>query len=214
MLKALLWKEFRELMPLCIVAPGLELLFIAIGINGWQQRHANDVWMMYPVLYIFAIIIPLVLGYWQNAPEDSYNTFQFLLQRPVSRKYVFGAKLLFGAIVCIAFCIVPLVSFATFAQTVYPDRQANPQSSLWIPVFGIWLLYAGAFLASVRPARRYRSRFFPLFAGIFLFVVLFMFFPLLWPTHPLGFLFILVLALMLAAVIALVAVHVGCTRDY
>jgi hypothetical protein len=213
MLKALLWKEFRELMPLCIAAFAAELLLAGVALNGWRLHRAADVWGIVPLFWGVAVLVSLCMGYWQNSHEDTQNTFQFLLHRPLRRSTILLIKWLYGLLICLVFGPIPILISTAFAEVTFPDQVPSSLQMAGGVCIGIWILYGGAFLSGLRPARHY-TRYLPLVAGFFLFVVFQMFYSSLLPRNPLGAACFLLLAAPIAACSVVVALHVGNTRDY
>jgi hypothetical protein len=214
MLKALVWKEFRELLPMGTIAIGVQVLLICYAMNDWRVHHnPGNVAGTFPVLYIASMVFVLCAGLWQGAREISQNTYQFLLQRPVTRTSVFGIKVGFGALVCIVAGLAPIVLFTAWAQNVV-RRDEDTVSTVWGLCGGAWLIYFGALLSGLWPARWYGSRFYPLLAGILLYILLQFFYSTLdqiaWPSHDV----IPLLGPIISLGFVLAILYVGQTRDY
>lgn len=214
MLKALVWKEFRELLPMAVIALGLQFLLIAYAFNDWRIHSApGNVAATFPFLYITSLVFAICAGLWQGAREVSQNTYQFLLQRPVERTTVFAVKVCSGVVICFVVGLAPSILFTAWMLEVvrYEDDFAV---ALWGLVGGLWLIYFGALLSGLWPARWYGSRFYPVLAGILLYILLQIIYtalaqidwaardvvPLLGPLVSLGF--------------AVAVLYVGQTRDY
>jgi ABC-type transport system involved in multi-copper enzyme maturation permease subunit len=178
MLKSLVWKEFRELLPISVLAIAAEMLLIGVlaaerayrGIVRIEPRtEAEAVW---PLLYIVALIYPIAAGLWQVWRENTYGNFQFLLHRPVSRNTLMGVKLICGATACALIICVPVIFFAMWIDSeVFHHQRTWITNSAVSLCFGIGLLYVSAFLSALRPARWYGSMFFPLWVGIGVYII-------------------------------------------
>jgi hypothetical protein len=228
MLKSLVWKEFRELLPMCATAVAAQLILFGYVVNVWRMDRPRDAFAVWPLLYIIVLLLGVAVGIWQNVRDDNQGTFQFLLHRPVKRSLVFVVRLLVGVGVCLIFALAPLVCFTAWLQGIASIRETPNWEPLRGLCVGIWPLYAGAFLSVLRPGRWYGSRFLPLFAGIFLFIVIQIFissaheiFPIPDVIDPAGrfiawliYLPALILGPLVALGFAIAALYVGETRDY
>jgi hypothetical protein len=214
MLKALVWKEFRELLPMSAIALAVQVLLICYAINDWRVHHnQGNVYATFPILYIASLVFVLCAGLWQGARELSQNTYQFLLQRPVTRTSVFGIKVGFGALVCFVAGLAPIILFTVWTQNVV-RRDDDSVSTVLGLCGGAWLIYFGALLSGLWPARWYGSRFYPLLAGILLYILLQVFYSMLshvtWPSRDA----IPLLGPIVSLGFVLAVLYVGQTRDY
>jgi hypothetical protein len=177
MIKSLLWKEFRELLPLIVVALATEA-FLILGLTRYwalsRTSSPQDSAPVWPMLYATAIFFAIAAGFWQSARENFASHYQFLLHRPLSRETIFALKVALGAVACLLIVGLPLLWFAWWIDRWFVANSQEPQLSdvSWKAVAGLLLFYLGAFLSGVRPARWYVSRFLPFLAGILLFVIL------------------------------------------
>lgn len=177
MLKAIVWKEFRELLPLIVVAITLQTFVVyAIFANvGWRPLHYLHIATATQFLAQLQVLMVVGLGIWQNKAELNQGTFLFLLHRPARREAIVGAKLLAGVCICLLISVLPMAAFAYWAEMKSLASQGK-QDSIWTvssPVcVGIVLIYLGAFMSSLREAAWYKSQFLPLFAAIVLFLML------------------------------------------
>lgn len=225
MLKTLVWKESRELLPLVAFALLVQFYFVAAPANLQYLLMLSPVRLVEPpqvipfvsdavssALFAVAGLFAIAVGLWQTMWESSRGTFQFLLHRPARRGAFFAAKLAIGIALCLLVTCLPLVFYALWAAT--PGNHASPfrwsmTSWAWQLCLQLPLVYLAAFLSGLRPARLWGSRFFPLTAGL------------------LGLLAMEVLAaglnlplvamiagLALETVFVLVILYVAATRDY
>src|SRR4029079_13273410 len=81
MLKSLLWKEFRELLPLSVAALAAQaflllglMRFSAIVTAAASQRDAESIW---PIMCTIAVLFAVAAGLWQCARENQANHYQF-----------------------------------------------------------------------------------------------------------------------------------------
>ena len=176
MLRAIFWKELRELFPAIVVAIALQafIIYAILGVGRKNSLEPGDLHGVAFFLTQVSFLFVLIIGIWQNKVEKNQGTFLFLLHRPVRREVIVGTKLLAGACICIAVAVLPLASFSYWAVEKQSIR--DPGDSLWNfswPVCaGILLVYLGAFMSSLREAAWYKSQFLPLFAAIALFISL------------------------------------------
>jgi hypothetical protein len=183
MLKALVRKELRELLPIMVVAAlaqlvvilagtGVQLGFVSSllsvsgGMNAGVIPFVSDETTTQLFLVVGACAIGV--GLWQTMRESAQGTFTFLLHRPVLREVALGAKLILGIVFCLLLILLPLLYYACWAAR--PGTHASP--FLWSMTARFWpicaclpLVYLGAFLSGLRPARWFGSRFLPLLAG-------------------------------------------------
>jgi hypothetical protein len=116
----------------------------------------------------------IALGLRQTAWEAGHGTYYFLLHRPVSRRRVFGLKLLMGGVLTLLLSAMLVLIYACWAAT--PGHRGAPfmwsmTRSAWILWIALQPLYIGAFLSGIRPARWYGTRLVPLVAAIGMAVV-------------------------------------------
>ena len=182
MLRTLTWKESRELVPLVAFALLLQFYFVAAPDNlqyllllspvPLQDAQTTIPFVSDAVssaLFAVAGLFAVAVGFWQTWWESSRGTFQFLLHRPMGRGAIFAAKLAVGIAFCLLVVCLPLLCYALWAAT--PGKHASPFS--WSMTAWAWqlclqmpLVYLGAFLSGLRPARLWGSRFFPLAASL------------------------------------------------
>jgi len=225
MLKTLTWKESRELLPLVAFALLLQFYFVAapddlqyllllspVPLQNAQETIPFVSDAVSSALIAVAGLFAVAVGLWQTWWESSRGTFQFLLHRPASRSAIFGAKLAVGIAFCLLVVCLPLLCYALWAAT--PGNHASP--FLWPMTTWAWqlclqmpLVYLGAFLSGLRPARLWGSRFFPLAAGLL--AVLGMEVLALGLDLPIVAIFA---GLALEAVFVLVILYVATTRDF
>lgn len=214
MLKALVWKESREMMPLVALAIVAELLFfLPAGLIPIASEHSNSIPFVSTWLQTWLLIIggmaAVAIGFWQTSGELARGTLLFLLHRPVDRSTIFAIKLLVGIGVTLLIAGVPILAFALWAAT--PGTHASPffwsmTTEVWLTWFRLPLFYLGAFLSGLRPGRWFGSRALPLAAALPLFILLSV--GSLWPSAR------LLLTLAIAACYLWVIFSVASTRDY
>jgi ABC-type transport system involved in multi-copper enzyme maturation permease subunit len=215
MLKALVWKEARELAPLVALAIVAELLFyFPTGMFfGSYSNYSNQIPFVSSSLQNWLLIVGgvtgVILGFWQTAGELLRGTFLFLLHRSVDRAAVFAAKLAVGVALTLLIVGVPILGYALWAAT--PGTHASPffwsmTTATWLLWFRLPLFYLGAYLSGLRPGRWWGSRALPLAATPLLFMLLLVIDS--WPAVSLGLTLLLELCYLLAIF------HVAATRDY
>ena len=180
MTRALLYKEFRESLPIALA--GLAwLLYVALDAMGYSpfpgllSYRGNGVIPFIPYgetfgrnINLAAGALALALGFWHSLGDFWGEAHLFLLHRPVSRQRVYLTKLAVGLGVYLLCGIATILLYATWAAT--PGTHASPFAwSMTFPTWSSWLaaftLYLGAFLAGIRPAAWLGTRLAPLAAA-------------------------------------------------
>ena len=175
--KALVIKELRESAGIVALA-ALGVAYVLAELTAtpllpWQSRNLYS----YPFvrdslpfyLWLLGGGLAIALGFRQTAWELSHGTYFYLLHRPVSRRTVFGLKLLVGAVLVVLMNGLLVALYAWWAAT--PGHFEAPFFwSMTVPAWQQWLsllpVYFGAFLAGIRPGRWFGSRLLPLVAAI------------------------------------------------
>ncbi len=191
MQKALIIKELRESAGIATLAV-LALVFIyaeSTGHNlaqhilplGWG-RNITGLGSGIPFVptptrgwvLTVATCLAIALGLKQTTRELSQSTYYFLLQRPMDRNRIFGVKLAVGAALLLSIVGTMLLFYALWAAT--PGNHASPfYWSMTVPAWRMWfsmsLIYLGAFLTGIRPARWFGTRLVPLVtSGLIVFI--------------------------------------------
>ncbi len=191
MLSAMLYKEVRETAAIVAVALAFYFYF-----DVKAMRHdllpglstAEKGYMPYEYAQYFFEIpfvgrrhlaeiawvsagLTIALGLWQSAGESIFGTWLFQLHRPVARARLSGVKLLGGATLPGAWAAAAIRAYACWAAA--PGTHASPfEWSMTVPAWKVWitmpLVYFGAFLSGIRPARWVGTRLLPLAAAGFL----------------------------------------------
>jgi hypothetical protein len=179
MLKSLAIKELRESVGIVAVAvlaaayslatkTGVSIFPVFYGYSRTGFPFVSDGFTTLYVLVIGALAI--ALGLKQSAGEGRRDTFYFLLHRPAARRSIFGTKLSVGAGFVLFVGGLLVLLYAIWAST--PGKVAAP--FYWSMTAGAWrlwlcmpLLYLGAFLSGIRPARWFGTRLMPLATAAF-----------------------------------------------
>ncbi len=177
MLKALVIKELRESVGLVALAViGAVYMFgelTATPVVPWQSSTLYS----YPFVgdwlgFYFCIVVSglaIALGLRQTAWELGQGTYLFLLHRPLPRERVFTVKLFVGGAIALTFGVLVILIYALWAQkpgnipAPFDWRMTEWAWNLWLTVP---LIYVGAFLSGIRPARWFGTRLAPLLAAI------------------------------------------------
>jgi hypothetical protein len=217
MLKTLAWKETRELAPLVALALAAQGLLVFLG-HGFALLGMVDISndsipfvdhsQSNLMLYVGGIAA-IAVGLWQTVWESGRGTFLFLLHRPIERPWAFGIKLITGTILVLAIPGLPLLIYALWAAT--PGTHASPfywsmTTWAWLVWFRLPLVYLGAFLSGLRPARWTGTRAAPIAASILLVLILLVLDR--WPLVSLA------ATLALEGWFLLMIFQVAATRDY
>lgn len=219
-MKALAWKELRDLFGITFIALAL---YLALVVSAMGAKVFN--WMpLMPhgthgipfvgdgdfaaVHSILSAIFAMALGFRQSAWESSRGTYLFLLHRPLRRETVFSIKLAMGAAIFLLVASLPILLYAWWA--ILPGHLPGPfewsmTGETWRMMFLMLFFYFGAFLSGLRSARWFGTRLLPLIGVPLLLVMLYNMVP--W---YLGFPLVLVLCGLLIANIW----FVGRVRDY
>ncbi|HEY2410769.1 MAG TPA: hypothetical protein VGI40_00920 [Pirellulaceae bacterium] len=177
MTTALLYKEFRETLPIGAMAlAGFLLMMTSFGSSALPSYFSgpgsgtipfiND-----PALAQFTTVAGLLamgLGFSQSLRDFWGDAQLFLLHRPVSRRRIFGVKLGVGLAMYLACGLLPLVVYAAWAAT--PGTHASPfewsmTTDTWKTWMNLTTLYLASFLAGIRPAAWFGTRLLPLAAA-------------------------------------------------
>lgn len=219
-MKALALKELREVLGIAAIALAC---YAALTVNAMGAKVFDWIPTMprgtmgVPFLdsgfaemhILLSVVFAAALGFRQSAWESSRGTFLFLLHRPLRRHTVFLVKLAMGAAVLLICSGLPIVLYAWWAAI--PGHHPGPfewsmTGSAWRLTFLLPLLYLGAFLSGLRPARWFGTRLLPLIAALLLLIFLYQ----LPSGRPVGFVLTLVLGGLLTANVFFVAR----VRDY
>jgi len=225
---ALVYKEFRETLPIGVV--GLACLLIvaleamgysplplnllsgnaqgAIPFLSWGENFGSNFRMV-------AGTFALALGFWHALGDFWGEAHLFLLHRPVARRSIYATKLVIGLVTYLLCGAAPIVLYALWAAT--PGTHASPfEWSMTLSVWSTWLaavtVYLGAFLSGLRPGAWVGTRLAPLAGSIGIIVVVEAICSL-----PIGGLrFVLYPLLLVLADLALVAavLYVAAERDF
>jgi len=213
-------KELREVLGIAAVALGAYLVLVASllgtklfawvpGVPHGMETIPFASGEFTGSFTLVTVVFAAALGFRQSAWESVRGTYLFLLHRPVRRDAIFLTKLATGAVVLLVCASVPIVFYTWWAAV--PGHHPSPFAwSMTVPAwrlaFLMPLVYLGAFLSGIRPARWLGTRLLPLAASL-LFVVLLNVIPYWW---LLG----LPLALVLYAVLVTNVCFVSRVRDY
>jgi hypothetical protein len=178
MLKALAIKELREsagivacaaLAVAYILAPMTGIRLFPSIINSGTGLPFISGGFDKLFIVVFAAVA-IALGLKQAAGEGRRDTYYFLLHRPATRRFIFGTKLGVGAAILLIISGLLVLLYALWAAT--PGNVAAPfEWSMTAHMWQLWLcmpvLYLGAFLSGIRPARWFGTRLMPLVAAGF-----------------------------------------------
>jgi len=186
MLKALVIKELRESAGVLVLAV-LAAIYVVVGLMGFSLLPiAQSGIAQYGVPFVsdsfqfyLAVIVgglAAALGLKQAAWEFGHSTYHFLLHRPVRRGSVFWTKLAVGVSLVLVLGASMILLYALWAQS--PGRSAAPffwsmTVPAWQCLLCLCLVYLGAFLSGLRPARWFGTRLAPGLAGFVLAMVIY-----------------------------------------
>jgi len=174
MLKALVWKETRELAPLVALAVVAELLyFLPPELLVLNRTEADGIPFVSDGLTTWMLVIGglagVMFGFWQTIGESVRGTYPYLFHRPVSREMVLLIKLGVGVSLMLLISGVPILWYAVWAAT--PGTNASPffwamTVTTWQACIQLPVLYLAAFLSGLRPAAWLGSRALPLASAL------------------------------------------------
>jgi hypothetical protein len=212
-------KELRELFGITAAALGGYLALVAslMGakvfdwVPGMPHGTGEVPFTGMEFLSLFgliSILFALALGFRQSAVEAARGTFLFLLHRPLSRERIFLLKLAVGTGLLLVCASVPIVLYGAWAAV--PGHHASPfdwsmTGLAWHTMLMMPLVYLGAFLSGLRPARWFGTRLLPLIA-VLLVIMMLLTAPLLHLRLP--------LTLLLSGLMVWTICYVARTRDY
>jgi hypothetical protein len=180
MTSALLYKEFRETLP--IAAIGLAcLVFVALDAMAYSPfpdllgghyvgviPFLSSLDQFYGRFVVAAGAFAIALGFWHSLGDFWGEAHLFLLHRPVSRRAIYVTKLVVGLVAYLLCAAAPILLYALWATT--PGTHASPFDwsmtlTCWSAWFAAATIYLGAFLAGLRPAAWLGTRLAPLAAA-------------------------------------------------
>jgi hypothetical protein len=219
-MKALALKELRELRGIVVLALLAYLILVSrmVGVKsldflpGFPQEAETVPFVSGEFISYFTmlcLLFAIAIGFRQSAWESSRGTYLFLLHKPVTRQAIFNMKLIIGIGVFLVCSAIPIGLYGWWAAT--PGHHASPFQWRWT-LAAVWvmgsnlLLYLGAFLSGLRPARWFGTRLLPLAASVlFLFALL----------TPTWHVWLQILVALLTAAAFVGAIHfVARVRDY
>lgn len=185
-MKALAWKELREILGIAVVALG-SYLALTVSLMGCMVFYWVPGMPTQPEAVPFtsgdfmggftliSLVFAVALGFRQSAVEASRGTYLFLLHRPLRREAIFLVKLAIGASVLLIGASVPIVLYGCWAAAL--GTHAGPfewsmTGSAWSLALQMPLVYLGAFLSGLRPARWFGTRLLPLAASLLVLLLL------------------------------------------
>lgn len=165
MIRALAWKELREtwglaaaggLVLFALVSYWMDAGWLPGASPGWRGNRIPFLADDAAAVALFAALLAAVLGGRQSAWEGITGTFPFLLHQPIRRSSIVTVKLAVGVGMYALAVGLPVLTYALWAA--WPGTHASPFSWSWTwPVWQACLaqtvIYAGAFLTGLRPAR-------------------------------------------------------------
>jgi hypothetical protein len=185
-MKALVLKELREVFGIAAAALGCYLALVVNlmgakvfdwvpGIPSGTQEVPFTGSGFTGFFSFVSMAFAVALGFRQSAWESSRGTYLFLLHRPQSRDRIFLTKLAVGVGVLLLSGSLPIVLYAWWAAV--PGHHPSPfewsmTGRAWRLVFLMPLLYLGAFLSGLRPARWFGTRLLPRAAAVLFLVLL------------------------------------------
>jgi hypothetical protein len=179
-MKALAFKELREILGITAAALGCYLALV-VNLMGakvfdWVpgMPHGTDevpftgngFWGFFTLI---SVVFAAALGFRQSATESARGTYLFLLHRPLQRAVIFLTKLAVGIGVLVLCASLSIVVYAAWAAV--PGHHSSPfawsmASPAWRMAMLVPLVYLGAFLSALRPARWFGTRLLPLVAAV------------------------------------------------
>ncbi len=174
-LRAIVWKEFREAAPtgvaaLAIVALGWALvLMLERSLSGAGAASTAPSFSL-SLFTLTSAGVGLMIGRAQVVRERRGDAWAFLTHRPVSRSTLFWGKVIVGASLYIVAAAIPLAA-ALWWQATPGHRPLPFDARMILPhladlLAGLVYYFVGLVIG-MREARWYASRFMPFGAAIF-----------------------------------------------
>ena len=171
---ALIEKELRSLtrlIALALLADGWMLSELT-GQTHWVRGDielqpgfalAQTEWLIWFGFLLASIAI--VLGFSMSLDDGLRGTWAFALFRPVSRRAYIGAKLLVGGVMTLVLALLPVVAYSIWGARPgnlgAPFHWAQLQPAMEACGWSV-VVFFGAFLSGLRPAKWWWSRLWPL----------------------------------------------------
>lgn len=168
MFRAMVLKEWRETRGIALLAMAAYVVVIWWQLTVLKSRADTIPFVTDGFMIAYVVVsaaLAAALGLRQTLGESVVGTYPFLYHRPATRQWIIGVKLFMGLAIYLACAVVPVVVYGVIAAS--PGVHASP--FFWattLPAWMAWLIvtvvYFGAFLSGIRPARWFFSRLFPL----------------------------------------------------
>lgn len=209
MFRAIAIKELRETVGFAALALAVLAYFVHNLINSPSQARVPFVLDGFSSSVPFVLWgLAVVLGLRQSAWERIRGTYSFLLHRPATPRAIFAAKIITGIVLLQLVAAVPILWYGLWAATPNthpgPFEWAMAESALCIWL-GLPVVYLGAFLSGVRPARWWGTRLLPGAAASLIFLFLFAFGS--WWVALVG-------SLAVSALLTMLVFHIAATSDF
>ncbi len=176
----LILKELRSisrLIALALLADGFllsDLTGQSYWLGGTYPMHSGFALIQASWLLRFGFLVAAIagaLGMSMSLDDGLRGTWAFALFRPVSRQAYIGAKLLVGGAVTLALSVLPVAVYSMWAATpgivVAPFRWSQLQPAIEACGWSV-VIFLGAFLSGIRPAKWWWSRLWPLATSVVL----------------------------------------------
>jgi hypothetical protein len=216
--KSLIRKELIEASAVAALPTVVYLIIIGVENHNFhylEDYYISDQWAtlftrdIYPLGLVVPTFFAGILGLVQTVSESVRGTWGYLLHLPPARRQVIQAKLVCGLatyLACSGLFLAACVLLALRRQTIIRPLEWWMISPIAQCIVSGVLIYLGAFLTGLRPARWYGSRLLPLVGVTALWGVL-LFMPNWWVYGILSL-------LLLCAILIAMIFHVAMTRDY
>lgn len=176
MFRVLAFKEIRECLVVLVLALVAFLYFAATCAGFSLTPNTNSLRTILfvapssaPSFAMLAGVFAIALGLKQSAWEFDRSSSLFLLHRPIERWQLISTKLAVGLVLLWAVCALPVLLLGCWATV--PGNQAAPffwsmTLECWQTVLSVSVVYLGAFLSGMRPARWFGTRLLPTLGAI------------------------------------------------
>lgn len=176
MTTALLYKEFRETLPIVVLALACLLLVSASSSDlrtapGFLRERQDAIPFLSDQfvtrLGLVGGLAALAMGFWQMLGDFRGDTQLFLLHRPVKRTRIYSIKLATG-VTLLLMCMAAAILLHAFWAAL-PGTHASPfawsmTERAWRTGLSIPVLYFGAALCAIYPGAWVGTRLAPLAA--------------------------------------------------
>ena len=126
---ALLWKEWREMRALFLaLAIGCVVFLGGLAVWGASERHGRGDEAIIMATALFVVFAGSIIPAATFAGERRSGTLTFLVEKPISRRKVWSAKLIAGLLLWLALAVFAFVVARVLGAGLWPSAHPKPIS--------------------------------------------------------------------------------------